>query len=282
MSGGGTAPTAFTPPNQAGAASGLSGAANTLSGLGTQVQNTAIPGYQNIYHAVTSNPYYAGAQSNANATGAQGVSFGQGEVNNATGLQGLATSLGQYAPGIAATAFDPNNALYNQAYTQNMNQINTINAQNGLAGGATGAGIAGQSGQNFNLNWMAQQQARQNAGVAALGQLGQTQSGLATAAGDLGTSGLNNMQAGGQLPAQTYNAQQQSIEQALNALVQGDNSSGASTQAAGGLDNQYLDIGQQAATTNLQAFQVQQKADAAFWQAIASLSGTAAKALLGF
>jgi len=314
----GTAPTPFQPPNQAGAASSLQGAATSLTSLGNTTTGTAVPGYQSIYQNTTSNPYYSQAQTGAGQTAQTGGQFGQSEVNNAYGLQALGNSLGQYAPGIAATAFDPQNQLYNQQQqvnnqqqnainaqngvagspfgaglagesNQNFNinwqnnqqqqvnnqQQNAINAQNGVAGSPFGAGLAGESNQNFNINWQNNQQQRENAGVAALGSLAQTQSGLQTAAGDLGTSGLNTMYASSQLPSQTYLGQQSADTNALNSLVSGDVQSGSPFSSAGALDTSYLGIGQQASQNALASWQAQQNADNAFWKGIGTLASDA-------
>ena len=271
----GTAPTPFQPPNQAGAASSLQGAATSLTSLGNTTTGTAVPGYQSIYQNTTSNPYYSQAQTGAGQTAQTGGQFGQSEVNNAYGLQALGNSLGQYAPGIAATAFDPQNQLYNQQQQVNNQQQNAINAQNGVAGSPFGAGLAGESNQNFNINWQNNQQQRENAGVAALGSLAQTQSGLQTAAGDLGTSGLNTMYASSQLPSQTYLGQQSADTNALNSLVSGDVQSGSPFSSAGALDTSYLGIGQQASQNALASWQAQQNADNAFWNGIGTMASDA-------
>lgn len=271
----GTAPVPFQPPNQAGAASGLSSAASSLGSLGQTTTGTAIPGYQAIYSAIQNNPYYAGAQANANQVGQTGQAFGSSELANAYGLQSLGQSLGQYAPNIAQVAFDPQNALYNRNYTTNQQQTNAILAQQGVAGSPYGAGEAIQSGQNFNIDWQNNEQARQNAGVAALGQLANTTAGLYGAAGDIGTAGLNTEYKSGQLPSQTYQGQQDAIGQALNQLVQGDVASGQPFVQQGGLDTQYLSIGQQASANALASFEAQQKADQAFWGGIGKLGSDA-------
>jgi hypothetical protein len=276
-----TAPQAYTPPDQAGAASGLSSAASSLSALGGTTTGTAVPGYQQIYSAVQNNPYYAGAQAAANQTGATGTAFGNQEVQTGTGLQNLATSLGQYAPGIAATAFDPQGQLYNQQQGQNLAQTNAINAQNGVAGSPYGAGLGALSNQNFNMNWLNNQQTREDAGVAALSSLANTQSGLATAGGNLGTSGLNNLTTAGNASNAAYNQQQTYIDNALNSLVQGDVAAGSPYSSAASADTSYLGIGQQAAATNVSAYNAQQQADNSFWGGIGSLGGEVAGAFIG-
>jgi len=232
----GTAPTPFQPPNQAGAASSLQGAATSLTSLGNTTTGTAVPGYQSIYQNTVSNPYYGQAQAGAGQTAQTGGQFGQSEVNNAYGLQALGNSLGQYAPGIAATAFDPQNQLYNQQQQVNNQQQNAINAQNGVAGSPFGAGLAGESNQNFNINWQNNQQQRENAGVAALGSLAQTQSGLQTAAGALDTSYLGIGQQASQNALASWQAQQNADNAFWNGI-------GTMASDAGGIFKDFKPYG---------------------------------------
>ena len=271
------APQPFQPPDQAGAASGLSGAANTLSNIGGVTTAAAIPGYQNIYNAVTNNPYYQPTQTQAGATGQAGVNFGQSEVAGATGLQGLATSLGQYAPAIAQQAFDPQGAVYQQGQQQNLDQANALAAQSGLAGSPFGAGMAMDANRNFNTDWLKNTQSRQLAGIQGLEGLASAAGGLQTAAGSLGTSGLNNMTTGGSLANDTYNQQQTYIKNALDALVAGDTAAGQPYTASGALDTSYLGIGQAASANALASYSAQQQADQSFWSGIGGLLGLGTK-----
>jgi hypothetical protein len=273
---GGSAPQAYVPPDQSGAASGLISSAQTLQGLGSTVQGQAIPGYQSIYNAITTNPYYAGAQAAANQTGATGTAFGNQEISAANGLNSLASSLGQYAPGIAATAFDPQGAGYAQAQQQNTDQSNALAAMSDLAGSPYGVGLAQESNQDFNIKWQNAQQQRQLAGVQGLEGLASAQGGLATAAGNLGTSGLNTLTTAGNAGNAAYNQQQTYIDNALNSLVQGDVASGSPDEQAGSLYDQYLGIGQQAASTNVAAYSATQAAQASNLAGIGSLLGDVA------
>jgi hypothetical protein len=270
------APTPYQPPNQAGAASAFQQGASQLSSQGNSLYNQANSGYSQLYNNALTNPYYAGAQANANATGQAGVNFGNQEVGWAQGLQGLASSLGQYQTGIAQTAYDPQNALYNRTQNQVTNQANAQAAASGLAGSPFGASLTNQANENFNIDWQNNQQQRQNAGVAALGSLDSTMSGLTTAAGTLGTSGLNTAAQSGQLANQVYGMNQQNIQNSLNELVGGDNAASSQQQTGAQDQMQYLQLGQTASKGALDAWQDQQQADAAFWGSIGKDATTAA------
>lgn len=111
-------------------------------------------------------------------------------------LGGFATSGLPYAQQMLQTGFDPQNALYNRSYQQNMDQTNAINAMNGVAGSPYGAGLATQSNQNFNIDWQNQQLGRQNTALGAYNNsLGTAGSGL-TAAGALQGAGLESLLGG--------------------------------------------------------------------------------------
>jgi len=280
--GGGQAPQPFQPPNQPAVANSLQQSAAGLQALGGTTTGTAVPGYQALYNNAQTNPYAAGAQASANTTGATGTAVGNSMVGAGQGLQNIAQSLGQYGPGIAATAFDPQHALYNQVAGQNQQQTAAGLAQSGLGGSPYAAGVMADSNQNFNLNWQNNEQQRQNAGVAALGQLDQNISSLTTAGANTSVAGLNALTEAGNLPTQTYQANQSNIGASLNQLVQGDVAAGQPYSSAAAADTSYLGIGQQASQTALQAFQVQQQADQAFWKGIGGLVGDAATIGLGF
>jgi len=55
---------------------------------------------------------------------------------------------GQVAPQALATAFAPNNGLYNQQLQQTTDQSNAINAMYGLESSPYGAGVTDQNVQN--------------------------------------------------------------------------------------------------------------------------------------
>lgn len=77
------------------------------------------------------------------------------------------------------TGFDPQSALYNRSYQQNLDQQNAINAMNGVSGSPYAAGVTGDSVRNFNIDWQNQQLGRQ---IQALGAY---DSAASTAAGNV-------------------------------------------------------------------------------------------------
>jgi len=241
-----TAPTAYQPPNQAGAASAFQTGASQLLQGGQSIQNIAQPGYSSLYAGATNNPYASGAQNVAGQVAGLGQGVGTSEIGAGQSLQTLSGQLGSYIPGVLSSGFDPNSALYNQQQQTNQAQQQAINAANGVAGSPYGAGLTGQSNQNFNLNWQAQEQARQLAALSGASGLASTQSGLSQAGAGLEGQGLGTIQSSGMLPNQTYNANQQNIAQMLNALVSGDTSAFGLTQQGVTDQATYLGIGQNA------------------------------------
>jgi hypothetical protein len=117
MSGGGQkAPQGYQPAQQGQADQGYMDAAARLGAGGQQLQDSVIPGYQNVTNAVTNNPYYGYAQGGANTAAnlmTQSVAPNQlaaGFNLNATAGQSGATAASILAnqPGMAAQyATDP-------------------------------------------------------------------------------------------------------------------------------------------------------------------------------
>jgi hypothetical protein len=269
----GTAPTPYVLGNQQQSASQAQGAATELGNLGAATTGAAVPGYQSLYNSAQTNPYYGNYQAGVGSTGANQVSFGQGEVSQGAGLQALGNQYASYIPGTLATAYDPQNALYNQTQQANTQQQSAINAANGVAGSPFGAGLTAQNNQNFNINWQNNQQQRQIAGLNAAQGLGQTDASLQTTGGDLGAAGYNSQYQGYQAPYQAYNQNQSVISQALNQLVQGDSAAGQPYSAQSQSNLGYLGAALGSEQANLQSFQAQQQADNSFWSGLGSILG---------
>jgi hypothetical protein len=270
---GGTAPVPFQPPNQAGAASAFQAGAGSLASQGQALYSQAQSGYNTLLQDAQANPYAGGAQTAANSASTAGQAFGTQEMQWGRGLQALGSSLGQYNPAIAQTAFDPQNALYNRTQGQVTDQANATNAASGLAGSPFGAGAVNQANENFNIDWQNNQQQRQNAGIAAIGANDATAGALTTAGGELGAQGFQTDAMAGQLPTQVYQENQGNIEQTLNALVNGENAASTQTQQSVADQGQYLNIGQTASQGALNSFEQQQKADQSFWSGIGGILG---------
>jgi hypothetical protein len=165
------------------------GQANQLYGYGnTANQQAQTP-------IASANQAYSAAPYQLNATVPQGQqAYNQGQQEYGQG-QTIYQQAVPYAWQALQQGFDPQNALYNQQYAQNLNQTNAINAMSGVGASPYGAGISAQSGQNFNLNWQNQQLQREATAAQAAGSLyGAGTAGLAqgmNAAGQ-GLQGLQN------------------------------------------------------------------------------------------
>ena len=112
--------------------------------------------------------------------------YGQADpiMRAAQGVNQNAGNVWSAANQVAATAFDPQNALFNRTQGQLLDQQGAINAMSGVAGTPYGAGVTGQTLSNFDIDWQDQLLARQQAGLGALNTgFGATQGGL----GALGT-----------------------------------------------------------------------------------------------
>lgn len=257
------APTPYQPPNQAGAAAGFQAGAGQLASAGTNLYNSVAPAYTGIYDSIANNPFYNQAQTGAGA--AASAATGQvapQQLGAATQLQQLSSLSNPAAVQTLYNAFDPQKALYNQQYQQQLDQTGAISSMYGTAGSPYGAGVAANASNNFNLNWQNAQLARQ---IAALGAY-DTNLGAAgaadTTASDLGTAGLNTLAGAAQLPYDLYLQQQQAQLAALNARVAGTNASLNPTQQATSDYGQYLNIGQTAAAGATAAAQANNQANA--------------------
>lgn len=118
-------------------------------------------------------------------------------------LAGGANQLAGTIPQLLNTGFDPQSALYNQLSGQSRDAANVANAGAGIGGTPYGASVAANAQNNFNLNWQAQQLARQQQATQAAGSaLGSAGSGF-TNAGNIGTGLAQGSSSFNQLPYQT-------------------------------------------------------------------------------
>ena len=183
----------------------------------------------------------------------EAMQIGQGMVNDPSamaylnaayggGALGTAGALGAYGAGAnlyglggptIQTAFDPQQQLYNRTLNQMTEQAQAGLASSGLLNTPWGQGVLGQDISNFNIDWGAQQQAKQLAGLNALNQMYPTAAGLQqgavpwyTQAGGLpwttgqqiGGAGLNTLQGLAGFGAQGAQIPQQQFQNYLNYL----------------------------------------------------------------
>jgi hypothetical protein len=238
----------------------LQGANTQLNQLLPQ-QVSAVSGYapsvsgqvQNITNQAVNNPYAGQAVTGAQQAGGYGTgTLAPQQQGSATSLFNTAGAAGGYVPQALATGFDPNNAVYNQQYQKMLDQQNAINAMTGVANTPYGAGVTGSQAQNFNTNWLANEQARQQAAASTAGTLATTQGNAATQGGQVGQAGMNTETTASALP---YTTTEQQALNALQTLTAGTAAVGGATGATSDVLNsilQYLGYGTQAGTAQQQ------------------------------
>lgn len=238
---------------------------NTIQGNNPYAANSAA--YQTLSNQAFNNPYATGAQTAANAAGAQYGQTGQQAGASASAIQGGVQSLLPYMSQVQNTAADPQNALRNQQATQSADMAAVTNAQSGLTGSPYGAGVANQAATNFNIDWQNNQLNRQTAGLSAAGTaLGQGAAAASNAANTGAAAAADTGQAG-QVPYANFNNSIQNQNAALNMYGASQTAANANTQQAVGDYQNYLSTGigqsnQQAGITQQNYLNQQQYANA--------------------
>jgi hypothetical protein len=141
-------------------------------------------------------PYLAGAPATLS-----------GAANTLTGS--ILPQLQSAGSQILSTGFDPQQALYNQLSGQAKDTANVANAGAGIGGTPYGASVAANAQNNFNMNWQAQQLARQQQALQSYNQtantygagIGAAGAGL-TNAGNIGMGLTQGLASANQLPYQ--------------------------------------------------------------------------------
>jgi hypothetical protein len=244
-------PPQFNMPNMAGAAN------NAYSGIGNLGQyNTYAPNIgqvQGITSNLVNNPYAGQFQQGANTSGGMNQAGGLSAFGSGMNLQGAGNQ-------VLNTAFDPQNALYNQQLQQTLGQQGALNAAAGVGTTPYGAGLQDQNLQNFNIAWQNNQLGREATGLSAAGgayQQGQglTQAGAGQYLGGAGTpyqtyQGIGSGQIGnlgtlGQFGQSAAQLPQQSIADYLSYLGAGNQAGGvANQQAQTALDQNQMQYNQ--------------------------------------
>ena len=155
-----SAPQQFQTPNMAGAANSAYSGIGNLGNYNLYGQN--IGQAQGITSGLVNNPYAQQYQGGANTASGLGATAGLGAFNSGGNLQGAGNA-------VLNTAFDPQQALYNQTLAQTQAQQNAANAAAGVGTTPYGAGLQDQNLQNFNIAWQQQQLQNQISGLGAAG-----------------------------------------------------------------------------------------------------------------
>jgi hypothetical protein len=123
-------------------------------------------------------------------------------------LSGSAEPLGGYVNQSLTTGYDPQNALFQQQSQLLQDQTRAAEAAQGVAGTPYGASVEGQTMGNFDLQWLNQEQARQQAAA-------QTASTLLQGEGSGLTAGQNLAAAGPETQSQLLQNAQQGIQSGM-------------------------------------------------------------------
>ena len=236
--------------------------------------------YQDVLNQTYNNPYAQQAQLGAQAGGQALTGVGQS-------MLGAAGQYGQFTAGampaaqqMLNTAFDPQNALFNQQQQRLQDQVRASNAAAGIGTSPVGAGLENQAMSNFDIAWQQQQLANQNAGLTgynnAITNVGR---GL-DVTGQMGTSGATALQTGAGMPYAASIGQLGAQQSALGNYA-GAMGAGQSGLMQGPIGNSlsYLDqgVGAQSKQYNqqMQAYNAQLAAQQAQQQGIGQLMSSA-------
>lgn len=162
-------PQMFMMPNMRDAANNAFEAIGKLPA--TNYGNQFLPQYEQATQSLFNNPYAAGAQQGAIGAGALGQQQALGQYGVGQGITQAGQTITPLAQQIAATAFDPQNALYARTLQQLQDQVRAGEAARGVATTPYGAGIENKALSDFNIDWANQQLQRQIAGGQATSAL---------------------------------------------------------------------------------------------------------------
>jgi hypothetical protein len=197
--------------NEASAIGGVQG----YAGLGQQF----MPYAQNTFQSLYNNPYSGQALQGAQGAAGMGGMAANNQFALGQGAAGAGASLIPYASQVMQSGFDPQQALYNQQFQQNVDQTRAGEAARGIATSPYGAGLENQSNQNFNMNWENQQLARQAQAAGAAGGLVNQGVGAMGQGASMMSGAPNVAYQSAMLPYGTWSGIGQGQNQALSGLM---------------------------------------------------------------
>lgn len=259
--------------------------ANTVASNNPYIKNQSY--YDNYLRTALNNPYSAGVQTAANASGAALTNQGNRDVTNAGAMSDAAMQMLAAGNSIWNVAQDPQNALYNRMLRQITDQTNAQQAARGITNSGYGAGLANQNIRDFNIDWQNQQLNRQIAGAGAMGNANTNAGAGFTGASNLGVAGAQNIAQGGVVP---YGAYQGLNADMLNALSnygqQTGNQANTLTQGAMGAIYPYLSLGANQSNTqasnDIKNWENQFGYDSYKNQQLADMTNSGARGILSF
>ena len=247
-------PPQFNMPNMTAAAG------NAYSDIGslpaTQYGQQFLPQYEQATQNLYNNPYASTYQQGSAQAGQLGQAAGLNTIGAGQTVQGAGQSILPYAQTIMNTAFDPQQALYNQTLQQLQDQTRASEAARGIATSPYGAGVENSNLQQFNINWDNNQLARQTQGLSAVDQaVNQAGQSIGQGAG-LQTAGAQGYGAASALPYQAGQQIGTGQQQAISSLLQGGSQAQGLAQTPVQDYLAYLGVGNQAGGVANQQAQV--------------------------
>lgn len=212
---------------------------------GVAGQQGAVPQANQAVQYLYNNPGAPGAVAGANTAGALGEAAGLQDFTQGTNLANTGNSVVPYAYSALNMGFDPQKAMYDQAFQQNTDQTRALLEARGIDNTPYGAGVEADSNRKFNTDWSFNALARAGQGASTANSLFNTQSNDVMAGTNLSGAAPGVYFGGASLPystAQTIGGNQ------LTALGQGQGIQQTP------LDNwmRYLQLGQGAAGVGTQ------------------------------
>ncbi len=197
------APSVYRAANMAGADSG---AYNTIGQLG-QYNNygTVQPQANASFNSLYNNPYAPAYQAGSNAIAPMAWGVGGQQVGASQDLINSGQSMLPYASSILNTGFDPQNDLYARTLQQVTDQSRAGQAARGIATSPYGAGVENKALSDFNIDWQNTQLNRQNTAAQGAGYLTNSAGNAINLGQNVGTQGINTLNAAAALPYSTAN-----------------------------------------------------------------------------
>ncbi len=238
------APSIYQPTNMAGADQG---AFNGIQGLGQyNTYGQSLPQAGTITQNLINNPYAGQYQQGANAAANAGWNVGGAQTGAGLNLMGAGNAMLPYAQSILQTGFDPQSALYDRTFHQQLDQQRAGQAARGIATTPYGAGLENQANSNFDIDWQNAQLGRQNSALQGAGYGLNSGANAINLGQNVSTLGLNTLGQAAALPYSTANTIGGNQFGALNQY--GQFGQGASSIPQTSIQDylQYLGIGNQA------------------------------------
>lgn len=212
--GGGTANN-MPPPTPVFMPGGAGKADQALQGGISQLSTSTVPWAQQTTDQLYANPGAGGMQAGATTAGQMGQAAGTQQFLQGNNLVSTGNSVVPYAYSALNAGFDPQSAMYNQAFQQNTDQTRALLEARGIDSTPYGAGVEADSNRKFNTDWQFNQLARQGQGAQTANSLFNTQTGDVLQGANLSGQAPGTYYAGASLP---YNANQTIGTNQLGAL----------------------------------------------------------------